>query len=149
MGLKFVVEKVVLFIGTPSTMKSGWLDPLMVRRPRIWIADPAPGSPDVCWTCTLGALPASAWTTFDSFDLTMSSGETELRTLPSFSTSVEVPAPVMTTSPSCSGFDSRSKSCTRSPPLSVMRAVFGLYPTRRAEMVTVWPTTRPPGTRSE
>ena len=43
---------------------------------------------------------------FASFDLTMSSGETELRTLPSFSTSVGVPAPVMTTSPSCSGLDS-------------------------------------------
>src|SRR6478609_8730175 len=89
-GLKFVVEKVVLFIGTPSTMNSGWLDPLIVRSPRIWIAEPAPGSPDVAATWTLGALPASAWTIFDSLDFTMRSGDDDFAELQRIRLEVEV-----------------------------------------------------------
>ena len=49
-GLKFVVENVVLFTGTPSMMNSGSTLPLIVRSPRIVIFEPAPGSPDDCAT---------------------------------------------------------------------------------------------------
>src|SRR6266705_6656158 len=65
-GLKSVVEKLVLSIGTPSTTKSGWELPEFgrptVREPRIVMYEPAPGSPLDAVTVTLGAFPASAST---------------------------------------------------------------------------------------
>src|SRR5689334_23284556 len=79
----------------------------------------------------------------------MSSGDTALRTLPSFSTSVVVPAPVTTTSPSCSGLDSSAKSCVRAPGLIVTRTLLGRYPTRRAVMVTACRLTRAAGIAME
>jgi hypothetical protein len=124
-GLKFVVETEVLSIGTPSTMNRGSTDPFSVRTPRMRIEEPAPGSPADWLTTTFGAFPASACTTFGSFALTMSSAETALRTLPSFSTSVAVPAPVMTTSPSCSGFAASSKSCVIVPAVIARRMFIG------------------------
>src|SRR6266516_2738675 len=91
-GLKLDAEVAELSIGTPSTMNSGWLLPTTVRMPRIWMNDEAPGSPDWPVTWTLGALAASASTMFDSLLLSICSAETVLRTLPSFSVAVAVPA---------------------------------------------------------
>jgi len=73
--------------------------------------DEAPGSPDWLDTKTFGALAASASTTFDSLLRSICSAPTVLRTLPSFSVDVAVPAPVTTISPSWSGLGARLKSC--------------------------------------
>ena len=85
--------------------------------------DEAPGSPDWPVTWTLGALAASASTMFDSLLLSICSAETVLRTLPSFSVAVAVPAPVTTISPSCSGFGARLKSWVTPPAASVICAL--------------------------
>ena len=85
--------------------------------------EPAPGSPDCCMTVTFGALAARPCTTFVSPARWTRSASTWLRTLPSFSAAVEVPAPVTTTSPSCSGFAASVKSCVTPPAVSVICAV--------------------------
>ena len=128
-----------LSIGTPSTTMSGWLFPTTVRMPRIWMNDDAPGSPDCALTKTFGAFAARASTTFCSLLLEIWSADTLLRTLPSFSVEVAVPAPVTTISPSCSGLGSNAKSFSITPALSVTCKVVGLYPSRRAVTVSVWP----------
>ena len=63
---------------------------------------------------------------FVSLLLSICSAETALRTLPSFSGAVAVPAPVTTTSPSWSGFDARVKSCVTPPAASVICALCAL-----------------------
>src|SRR2546425_11647617 len=118
MGIEVGVDLAELSIGTPSTTISGWLLPTIVRMPRIWMNDEAPGSPDCALTKTFGAFAASASTTFCSLLLTIWSAGTLFRTLPSFSVVLVVPAPVITTSPSCSGFGARLKSCSMTPGLS-------------------------------
>ena len=125
-GLKLVVEALALLTGRPSTTNSGSELPLIVRKPRILMDDDAPGSPADEVTSTPGALAASACTMLLSFAFTIRSAETLFRTLPSFSTSVAVPAPVMTTSPSCSGLFSRAKSWVMLPLAMVRRALRGL-----------------------
>jgi hypothetical protein len=66
-GLKFVVEMLLLSIGTPSTTNSGWLFPdARLRVPRMRMYDPAPGSPLASVTSTFGAFPASDSTMLDS-----------------------------------------------------------------------------------
>ena len=54
------------------------------------------------------------------------SDETLLRTLPSFSVELDVPAPVTTTSPSCSGLAASTKSCVTPPALRVTWALCDL-----------------------
>ena len=125
-GLKFDVEKLELSIGTPSTTNSGCAPAVTVRWPRMRMYDDAPGSPDDCVTSTLGALAASACTTFDSFDFTMSAASTALRTLPSFSACVTVPAPVTTTSPNRNGLGASRKSCVIVPGVSVIVTLLAL-----------------------
>ena len=123
---KLEVEKVELSIGTPSTTNSGWFEPRIELVPRMLMKDPAPGSPD-CWiTVTLGALPASAWTMLASPAFAIKSAPTLLRTLPSFSVELVVPAPVTTTSPSCSGLAASTKSCVTPPAVSVTWALCDL-----------------------
>ncbi len=86
----------------------------------------APGSPD-CWiTVTLGAFPASDCTMLVSPAFEIRSDETLLRTLPSFSVELDVPAPVTTTSPSCSGLAASTKSCVTPPALRVTWALCDL-----------------------
>src|SRR2546422_7828869 len=111
---------------------SGWLFPTTVRMPRIWMNDDAPGSPDCALTKTFGAFAARASTTFCSLLLEIWSADTLLRTLPSFSVEVAVPAPVTTISPSCSGLGSSAKSCSITPARSDLH-VHGLVtePARR------------------
>ena len=75
---------------------------------------------------TLGAFPASASTVFHSLARSMRSALTLLRTLPSCSTGIEVPAPVTTTSPSCSGFAASVKSRVTPPAVSVTWTVCDL-----------------------
>ncbi len=93
-----------LSIGWPSMTNSGWPSPSIVLRPRMMIDEPAPGSPACDVTSTPGAFAASAFTMFDSLDFWTSSAFTELMVFPSFSTVVDVPDPVTTTSPNRSGF---------------------------------------------
>ena len=121
-----VVVTVELSIGTPSTTNSG--SPVLpsVLAPRMRIAVLAPGSPAVETISTFGALAARALTRLDSLLRWMSEESTLFRTLPSFSTSRLVPAPVTTTSPSCKGFGLSEKSCADSPSASVMSRVSGL-----------------------
>jgi len=107
------VETVVLSIGWPSTTNSGWLvEPRATEvAPRILIDAPAPGSPDWVRTSTLGALPASALTTFAGSEARrISELSTELMTEPSRSRVDSVPAPVTTTSPRRSGLTASRKS---------------------------------------
>ena len=105
------LDTVVLSIGWPSTTNSGWLVPYTEVAPRILIDAEAPGSPDWVRTSTLGALPASALTTFaGSVARLMSELSTVLMTEPSRSRVDVVPAPVTTTSPRRSGLVSRVKS---------------------------------------
>ncbi len=111
---------VLLSTGVPSITISGWLLPLMVLVPRIWMNDEEPGSPPVETTWTLGALPAKASMKFDSSLRWIRLESIWLRTLPSFSVCVTVPAPVTTTSPSCSGFAARVKSCVWAPGVSMI-----------------------------
>ncbi len=129
-GLKSVVEKLVLSIGWPSTTNSGWALPEFgrptVRWPRIWMYEPEPGSPLEAVTSTFGAFAANASTMFHSLLRAIRSALTACRTLPSFSTSVAVPAPVTTTSPSCSGFAASAKSCVTAPGASVIWALCAL-----------------------
>ena len=75
----------------------------------------------------------------------MTSALTLLRTLPSFSVSVAVPAPVTTTSPSCSGFAARTKSWVTPPGTSETCTLWALKPSRRAVSVTGCAVTRAPG----
>ena len=82
--------------------------------------EPAPGSPDSCTTVTFGAFAASASTTLTSPAFWIAEESTWLRTFPSFSVSMAVPAPVTTTSPSCKGLEARRKSCVTIPPLRVI-----------------------------
>ncbi len=119
------VGVVELSIGRPSTTNRGSPVPPSVLAPRMRIEVEAPGSPDVEMTSTLGALAASAVTRLVSLLRAMSEESTLLRTFPSFSTSVSVPAPVTTTSPSWSGFGAREKSRLWSP-LTVTSRVCGL-----------------------
>ena len=118
--MKLEVEKLELSTGTPSTTNSGWFEPRIELMPRILMKEPAPGSPD-CWTTvTFGAFPASACTALVSLAFWIRSASTWLRTLPSFCASVDVPAPVTTTSPSWSGFVASEKSCVTPPGASVI-----------------------------
>ncbi len=117
---------VELSIGTPSTTISGWPVPLSVRAPRIRMTAEAPGSPACDCTSTLGAFPARAATMFISLLRWMSDESTLLRTLPSFSAADTVPAPVITTSPSCSGLAASTKSCVTRPEVSVISALWAL-----------------------
>src|SRR5687767_13866426 len=103
------------------------------------MCEDAPGSPDDWLTWTFGALPASAWTSVGSLLRMIWSADTVLRTVPIFSTSDDVPAPVMTTSRSWSGFVSREKSWVTVPERRVISIVVGLYPMSRAVIGTVWP----------
>ena len=75
---------------------------------------------------TLGALPAIAFTTFDSLLREIAAESTVLMTVPIFSRVLCVPAPVTTTSPSRSGFDSRVKSWVIVPAESVICTDAGL-----------------------
>jgi len=88
--------------------------------------DDDPGSPELPTTLTPGAFPASASTMFPSFERAMISEETVLRTLPTFSASVAMPAPVMTTSPSCSGLSSSTKSRVLPPAVNWSGTLDGL-----------------------
>ena len=88
--------------------------------------DDAPGSPDWPVTWTFGALAASASTMFCSLLCSIWSAETVLRTLPSFSVEVAVPAPVTTSSPSCSGLAASEKSLVMSPSVSCTVTVCAL-----------------------
>ena len=58
------VLSVRLSIGSPSTMISGWLLPLIEVTPRMMIEDDAPGTPDVLVTSTPATRPSSALTKF-------------------------------------------------------------------------------------
>ena len=91
---------VELSIGIPSTTNSGCALPDRDLMPRMRMYDEAPGAPELDTICTLGALAASALTTFDSLLCAIADESTVLITVPSFSRVVSVPAPVMTTSPS-------------------------------------------------
>ena len=117
---------VELSIGTPSTTISGWPVPLSVRSPRIRMIADEPGSPACDCTSTFGALPARAATMFISLLRWMSDESTLLRTLPSFSATDTVPAPVTTTSPSCNGFAASTKSCVTPPGVRVSWALCAL-----------------------
>ena len=122
-ALKFDVENVELSIGTPSITNNGWFEPRIELMPRMLMNELAPGSPDCCSTVTLGAFPAKASTTLVSLALSIKSAPTLLRTFPSFSAVLVVPAPVTTTSPSWSGLAASTKSCVTPPELSVTWAV--------------------------
>ena len=53
-----VSPMLLLLIGIPSIITSGWLSPVMVLWPRICMYEPAPGSPEEREICTPAALPA-------------------------------------------------------------------------------------------
>lgn len=108
--------------------------------------DDAPGSPAWLVTFTFGALPANAFTMFVCSEFVIVVLSTEFTTMPSFSRVLDVPFPVTTTSPSLSGFVSRTKSCVMAPADSATVTDFCLKPMRRALMVTCWPLTRAAGT---
>src|SRR6476619_948886 len=55
---------VLLSIGRPSTIMSGWLLLLIELTPRIVMDDEAPGVPDVLVTCTPATRPCRALTKF-------------------------------------------------------------------------------------
>ena len=55
---------VLLSIGRPSTIISGWLLLLIELTPRIVIDDDAPGTPEVLVTSTPATRPCSAFTKF-------------------------------------------------------------------------------------
>jgi hypothetical protein len=137
---KVVVVTVEFSIGTPSTTKSG--SPVLpsVLAPRMRIAVEAPGSPEVEVTSTLGALAERALTTLGSLLRLMSDESTLFLTLPSFSTSDTVPAPVTTISPSWSGLAARAKSWTTPPGRIVMPVVCGLNPIALTISVVGWPS---------
>jgi hypothetical protein len=115
--------------------------------PRMRIDDEAPGDPDCEVTVTPGAFAARALTTFVSFELTIAAESTGVRTVPMRSACVAVPAPVTTTSPSCSGFAASVKSCVMVVPgVSVTCTDTGLNPSLRASRVAVCPLARAAGT---
>ena len=146
------VEKVVVIVelstGMPSTTNRGCELPSIDFCPRIWMKLDEPGSPDDDDTTTPGALAASDWTMFASFDLRMSSDLTELTVTPSRSVVDCVPAPVMITSPRRSGFTSRRKSCVTLP-RSVTVALPLRRPIARTLSRAVCPVARAAGTSSE
>jgi hypothetical protein len=81
-------------------------------------------------------------------DFWTSSDLTELIVFPSFSTVVDVPEPVTTTSPSRSGFAVSVKSFESEPPVSVISAEVLRKPIARTPRLTCWPVTRAAGTES-
>src|SRR3954470_17880679 len=105
----------------------------------------APGSPELDTMVTLGALAANAVITLGSELRTIESESTLLRPVPSFSTSLTVPAPVTTSSPSWSGLSARVKSWVTAPGLKSTWADRGLNPTSFAVTVTGPDGTRAPG----
>ena len=117
----------------PSTTNSGWALPDSDLMPRMRMYDDAPGAPELDTICTFGAFAASALTMFDSLLCEIAAESTVLITVPSFSRVVAVPAPVITTSPSCSGFAISVKSCVIDPGLSVTWSVRSLYPMMRTD----------------
>jgi hypothetical protein len=137
-----------LSIGWPSMTKSGWPSPSIVLRPRMMIDEPAPGSPACDVTSTPGAFAASAFTMFDSLDFCTSSDFTELIVFPSFSTVVDVPDPVTTTSPNRSGFAASWKSLVMLVPVSEMSDDVFRKPMARTPNATCCPCTRAAGTTS-
>jgi hypothetical protein len=128
-----------LSIGWPSMTKSGWPSPSIVLRPRMMIDEPAPGSPAWDVTSTPGAFAASAFTMLGSLDFVTSSAFTELMVFPSFSTVVDVPDPVTTTSPSRSGFAASVKSFVMLVPVREMSDAVLRKPMARTPRLTCCP----------
>ena len=71
-----VVLSVLLSIGNPSTMMSGWLLLLMELTPRMMIDVDAPGTPEVLVTSTPATRPCNALMKFSRCVCAISTPET-------------------------------------------------------------------------
>src|ERR1051325_2978294 len=88
---------VLLSSGSPSTIISGWLLPLMELTPRITIDAEAPGTPDVLVTSTPAIRPCSALTKFSRCVCAISGPRTVCCDQPRARCSVVCPRAVTTT----------------------------------------------------
>ena len=91
---------VLLSIGSPSMMKSGWLLLLMELVPRIVIDDEAPGTPEVLFTVTPATRPCRALTKFVRCDCAISAPRTVCCAVPTERSAAVCPRAVVTTSSS-------------------------------------------------
>ena len=98
-GKAFVLS-VLLSIGRPSTIMSGWLLLLIELTPRIVIDDEAPGTPDELTTFTPATRPCSALTKFSRCVEAIAVPATDCCAVPSARSAVVCPRAVTTTASS-------------------------------------------------
>ena len=124
-------------IGTPSTIHSGSLLPVIEFDPRMrMFADPScVPAPEMI---TPDTLPASWLTIVGSCDVWSSAVESCCCAVPSWLFSFSTPSAVTTMPVSWLGSATSTKSCVTLPRAgTTTEAVFGAYPTRRAATVNV------------
>ncbi|MNY19825.1 hypothetical protein D3C86_1532780 [compost metagenome] len=92
------VFKVLLSIGNPSTIISGWLLPLIELTPRMVIDDEAPGTPEELVTSTPATLPCKALIKFSRCVSAMAAPLTVCCEVPSSRFLTVLPKAVITTS---------------------------------------------------
>ena len=103
------VLSVLLSIGRPSMIMSGWLLPLIELTPRMVIDDEAPGTPDVLVTSTPATRPCSPLMKFSRPVCATSAPETVCCDVPRFRWVVVWPRAVTTTA---SRLDAALVNCT-------------------------------------
>ena len=112
-----------LSIGTPSTTKSGELEPLIDVLPRILMFEDAPGEPDELTTDTPATLELRAFTMLVSRAFTMSSASTFCTEYPNALLFCSIPTAVTTISESCCTSSDMATSITDLAPISIASVV--------------------------